>query len=547
MPKLTSETITVGQLFSQEYFFRVPEYQRPFLWDDDNLIDLIDDLIAAPRNREYFLGTLVLHRRTENDFDIVDGQQRLTALCLLLAAIRDCPSLDGMPLRRQLHEKLLQPAKELDDVEERSRIHVRDEGTWNSLVLANGGTRADVEASQSSSERRYKLARDIFVGRLDQMGDQEVEELAKFVSQKCVVIFLAAESFDDAYELFTIVNDRGRQLRRIDILKAANLAPDVVVNEDLRSSYAHKWEGMEERLGDTRFEELFHHLRLIYVRDKPQVDLMKEFDRRVFGQPGMPSKGTEFIDAVSSYVDLYDALFVDRDYLEGRDEHAKFSSLMYIMLGEFSASEWKACILAFASSFGPDHVYDYLVRLEKVYFTHWVKGGRKDERYSIYTDLLAAISVNDHAATVVSEVAVADDDIREACERDNFYGTSFAKYFLLRAELLAGELGAPREFGARSVEHVLPQNPEDDSQWRTTFTDEEREDLVHTSGNLVLLSKSKNSSASRRDFVQKKKTYLQTRVSDFPRSIKVLGFADWTPEVVRERTAAFADELLGDL
>src|SRR5215213_2545159 len=120
MPDLESKTISLGLLFSQEYFFRIPDYQRPFLWDADNLADLIDDLATAPRDREYFLGTLVLHKIEDSVYDIVDGQQRLTALCILLACLRDCEALkEDDAYRAEIHAKVVQPAKEMDGVPEK--------------------------------------------------------------------------------------------------------------------------------------------------------------------------------------------------------------------------------------------------------------------------------------------------------------------------------------------------------------------------------------------------------------------------------------------
>jgi hypothetical protein len=67
-------------------------------------------------------------------------------------------------------------------------------------------------------------------------------------AQRCVVIYLATTAFDDAFRLFTIVNDRGKQLRRIDILKAINIAPEVVTKDTVRNRVAQQWEQIEKEL-----------------------------------------------------------------------------------------------------------------------------------------------------------------------------------------------------------------------------------------------------------------------------------------------------------
>ncbi len=62
MKNLDGKTIPVGNLLSQEFFFRIPEYQRPFSWEGDNFEDLVDDIVTASKEQEYFLGTIVLQK-----------------------------------------------------------------------------------------------------------------------------------------------------------------------------------------------------------------------------------------------------------------------------------------------------------------------------------------------------------------------------------------------------------------------------------------------------------------------------------------------------
>ena len=112
------------------------------------------------------------------------------------------------------------------------------------------------------------------------MDQDNIERLIEFLSQKCVVIYLATETFDDAFRLFTIVNDRGKQLRRIDVLKAINIAPDIITKDTVRDRVAQQWEEFEKNLGESVFESVFHLVRLLILKDKPQGDLLKEFENR---------------------------------------------------------------------------------------------------------------------------------------------------------------------------------------------------------------------------------------------------------------------------
>jgi hypothetical protein len=547
MTNLDSKSTKVGDLFSQDFFFEIPNYQRPFSWEEDQLSDLVDDLVSADRSSDYFLGTLVLHEVEGRTFAVVDGQQRLTALSILLACLRDL--LEDTQTANELQQMLVQPERKLQGISARSRLTVRDSTPFEAIVSTREGTQSlkPADVSTTSVELRYREAVSTFRKVLTPRGQDDLLSLASFITQHVVVIFLAASTFDDAFRLFTVVNDRGMQLRRIDVLKADNLSPDVIKDDNKREEYARKWEDLEETLGAANFESLFHAMRLIYVQEKPESDLLYEFQKRIYGKPNRPTAGTAFIDTLVEYVALYESLFLTRDYLTGSGEEAKYKTLVYSMVKEFRASEWRACVLAYAKKFGKTGVFQFILEIEKIYVAHWVIGMRKDERYASYTEILKSIETSKNGDDVSGKIKVDIAPVQAACRRANFYGAGFAKYLLTRAEIQATDLDAPRQFDPKSVEHVLPQKPKSGSQWFKDFTTLEREELVHSVGNLVLLSKAKNSSAQNKDFADKKVSYLQPKVSDYPRSLSVVGEVKWTPDTIRERTNYFANSVLAAL
>ncbi len=548
--RLESDMLSLAKLFSQEFFFRVPEYQRPFMWDEEDFSNLIDDLTDTKWDEPYFLGTLVLQKQNGPEYDVVDGQQRLTALCILLACIRDAVRSDGEnKLANELHAKIYQQENTLDAIPAKNRLQVKDQGVFNAMIGAIGGSENPVSAFNASTAAggRYESARAIFSERLAAMSPEKRKSFAVFVNGSCTLIYLATDSFEDAFRLFTVVNDRGKQLRRIDVLKAYNLDPIRMPHSDARSKYAQKWEDMEAQLGEVRFEDIFHLLRLVYTKDKPAADLHTEFVERILGKSDAPKPGAGFIEELAKYVDLYDRLFVDCDYLDSASGvHVEYRTMMGAMVEYFPASEWKACLLYFADKFGKSSFYQFVLNIEKVYLDHWVQGVRKDERYGTYTTVLRQIQKATTTDDVVGATEVDLTHVQAACKTKNFYGAGYAKYLLVRAEIVTSELDHPHHFQVRSIEHVLPQAPKPGSAWDSGFTTHEHEELVNTAGNLVLLSKSKNSAAGRREFDQKKATYLAARVSDFPRSVQVLNYAAWTSEVISTRTEDFAQMVLAN-
>jgi hypothetical protein len=546
MKNLDGKTTSVGSLFSQEYFFRVPEYQRPFSWDSENFDDLIDDIVTASKEQEYFLGTIVLHKiDAAGHYDVVDGQQRLTSLLILLACLRDL--LDDESFKSDIQNKIMQRKNVVDGIPEKVRLEVRDREIFQSLVLTDGATKGDPNWKDlDESASRYATAVKSFREKLGSLTQTELQNLVKFLSQKCVVIFLATATFDDAFRLFTIVNDRGKQLRRIDVLKSINIAPDVVSKETVRKRLAQTWEDLEKDLGESTFESIFHLLRLVLLKDKPQGDLLKEFTNRIFAKATV-AKGEPFIDKVVKYVKLYRKVFEDRDVIDGRSpDHNYYRALIHIMDSEFKASEWRACLLAYVERFNSDDLIEFCLSIEKVYLEQWVQGVRKDERYAAYAKILALIESAKKPSDVIAAMTYKPEVIKAAVERTDIYAAGFCKYFLLRLELVTSEHDNPREFTAKSIEHVLPQVPDPSGSWAREHDLANISEYVNTIGNLVLLSRSKNSAARNFDFSKKKATYLKDRVSDYPRSLEVLAQKRWTRSVIRRRTEDAIAKILRD-
>src|SRR5665213_2235534 len=106
---------SVAKIFSDDYVFQIPGFQRPYAWTTEQAEELVDDFLAFMQTPgglieempPYFLGSIVLIKEeTSPNADVVDGQQRLTTLTILLAAIRASVSEpDSSDLTRLIYEK----------------------------------------------------------------------------------------------------------------------------------------------------------------------------------------------------------------------------------------------------------------------------------------------------------------------------------------------------------------------------------------------------------------------------------------------------------
>jgi hypothetical protein len=94
-PKIESDDLTLTQVFKD--FYVVPNFQREYVWEQENVIKLFDDIydefydadgVQQPSN-EYFIGSIVTCMNDVGCYELIDGQQRMTTIYLGLCAIRD--------------------------------------------------------------------------------------------------------------------------------------------------------------------------------------------------------------------------------------------------------------------------------------------------------------------------------------------------------------------------------------------------------------------------------------------------------------------------
>ena len=125
------------------------------------------------------------------------------------------------------------------------------------------------------------------------------------------------------------------------------------------------------------------------------------------------------------------------------------------------------------------------------------------------------------------------------------YGRRFARYLLLKLDLLShGHTTRFQPPPTLSIEHILPQTPDVQSQWRKDFTDPQREEWTDKLGNLIFLSRRKNSAQGNLDFTLKKEKYFKSNIELFSHSVRVFqSFSTWTLNDLSSNHATVVQQL----
>jgi hypothetical protein len=538
--QIESAKIVIGEVFSR-FWFRIPDYQRAYVWGKDEISELIDDVnYASEHNPEgqYFLGSMVLRKATRTtdgvsfeEYELLDGQQRLTTLMLMLACIRD--RVTDAKLKGACREMLYQEENKWKKIPGRNRIvyDIRDNvGAFieryikaddGSLSTDLPGIAASKNLSLGNMAAGMQTIHASFhdAERFPSPGD--FDRFVGFLLNNALFIYVSTEDLDDAFRLFTILNDRGIPLSNSDILKAKNLG--AITGEKDRGKWAEYWEEVEGEMGRDEFDRFLSLVRTIYVKDKAREGLLKEFDERIYGsKPPLLALGSDTFEAVKAYKDAYDEA-IQFDDLPATLGNA-YRNRINVMRRGLPSTDWIPPVLAWYRKFKAQKLLDLIERIDNKFSADWIVQLTPTQRISNMNDVLKAIDAAKVPDDVLASKVFDFDGKQLATLLDGaIYGRRFAKYVLLRLEYLLASHAAPLNLPDEiSVEHILPQTPGKTSQWIKDFKEEQREAWLHRLGNLMLLSRRKNTSLGNLDFADKRVRYFEDRVESLPNSQRLL-------------------------
>ena len=533
----------LDRVFCREYVFRIPVYQRPYAWELEHVEVLLDDLLDAmdrDKDEPYFLGSIVLIKTPdEPESDVVDGQQRLTTLTMLFCVLRE--STDG-EWPDSIDERIRQRRDVATGRPEvvRLRHRARDQKFFHQYIQAREGIGNLIEIQPpTNTDSQTRIVENVryLDEKIRKLTPERRVKLAEFMIQRCFLVVVTTSSKSSAYRIFAVMNDRGLDLSPTDILKADITGE--IADERSRTTYAEKWESVEEALGRDRFSDLFSHIRMVYAKEKSRRNLQDEFRDHVLA--GVDSEA--FIDDVLlPYSEAYEKAV-------GLDDDVPTQVKLYLKhLSRLDNVDWipPAMALFFNLHFELGQRIEYVRGLERLAYGLFILRANVNKRIARFSAVVNAFQEGNHHE-ILGALELKEDErtsINSVLDGPIYSLARVPKPLLLRLDGLLAGAEATYDHPIVTIEHVLPQTPRADSQWIEWFpNDLEREQWTHRLANLVLLSRRKNTRASNFEFERKKREYFQREFSPFPLTMSVLQEEEWTPSVLEKRQ----EELLGKL
>ncbi|MDK9429861.1 DUF262 domain-containing HNH endonuclease family protein [Gallibacterium anatis] len=210
-------TLTISELCNGDNYI-IPIYQRNYAWGRDEIELLIQDISEALKNKEdkennYYIGSLVVAKRKDG-YEVIDGQQRLTTLKLLLSYFNKNPNIN-------------------------LNFEYRDESNQSLNNLGDNKYGNSIEIG-------YKFILDIFSKKIVKENKENdfIEEFSGFLLDKVVILRTEVPEDTDLNHYFEIMNNRGEQLEKHEVLKARLM--EKLTGDDDKKLFALIWDACSD-------------------------------------------------------------------------------------------------------------------------------------------------------------------------------------------------------------------------------------------------------------------------------------------------------------
>lgn len=524
--------------------FIVPEYQRPYAWEDEQIQVLFDDLTEYTENNNestYFLGAIVSYENENHQQEIIDGQQRITTLFLLLRALykklEKSNEKEAIYLKSQIEPALWEQDELTGEIDPQkilisSKVMGDDGNQEFSDILITGV--AD-EKSNSNYAKNYIQMQSL----INSYAAEDPLSFYRFISNilnKAILLPITADTQDTALTIFSTLNDRGLALSDADIFKAKIYNH---LNFTEKIQFIEKWKKLDEEANDAgeSIQKLFYYY-MFYLRalendrNTTTPGIRKFYSKNNFERLYQD----DVMDNLSILLNLW--IVVNNRVEVENEEWSKNKNIQQILdaLSSYPNEFWKYPVVIYYLRYRNDDSFEkeFLEFLRHLFAV-------LAARY-IVTPTINAVKrgiLNLNSEIIVS--SIPKFDFNYISEKELKEKIKQAHRNTVRMILKVLTYQHQEELLSKNweIEHILPQKWQ--SSYFTKASEQEVKELIEHIGNKIPFEKKLNIIASNGYFQKKQLSYEQSQVKiliDLSKSHK-----DWGLDEIRERDIRISDEL----
>lgn len=523
------------QLLSHGTFYFAPRFQRDYAWQLEQWEDLWADIQNLEQEGFHYIGYIVLQRKEQNSFDIIDGQQRLVTLSLLvLAALKRLQDfidagVEAADNQERLEEirRLFIGNKDTITLRTENKLHLnRNNDRYFKAISAELAipTRRGITSTNKLLQKCFEF----FYERLNLASGSAIAAKINQISQGMMFTKIVVNDDLNAYKVFETLNARGVQLSTPDLIK--NYIFSVITqNNDVFGEELDEldiqWGEIIEQLGELNFTEFvrYHHHMGSPLSTKKNLfksirDLIKT-----------PAEAREYLKSLTAYAAVYGALLNPYDEFWRDKYQGEQLKTLQRLLDSFKLFNIKQPFSILMVAYFKFEDKEFLL-LAKYLFNISI-------RYNVVgkdsTNVQEAINNRLSMAVFAGEITRASHlkrhpDFEKIYPKDEEFEAQFSylsmptRQSAKKVRLLLGQieefLGHSCDYNQCTLEHIFPYHPTE--EWIHDFGSG-YEDIQDRLGNVVLLD---SDELKRSNFQLKREAYAH---SPYKLAQKVASYEEW--------------------
>ncbi len=543
---------SIREVFDGSVYYHVPDYQRPYSWESEQIEELWDDIFQAFEEKsnneklqsgkpsQYFLGSIILIDKRESqpgEFEVVDGQQRLTTIQILFCVLRD--------LYFNNEKKIAGRIKNIESEKFRLRFtsQVNEQNQFEDQIL-NKVRFPPENLSEIEREKldKFQNAAYIFREKTSQVPLEQLVAFTDYLLDQVQVITITCADQDSAIRLFQVLNTRGLELTPADLIKSHLMGS---LDSQRRGQFVATWRELENKAKDIdeSLTDLFTYYLHYSTASNPKRELYEEllelFKKKRKDNPELDSNAI-----ISEFKKLVDAI------AELKDSKSKRIFALNYLLSPY----WKT-ILATAKLRGVSDIEPIAFELRRFYFLYALAGYTNSAVKQSSFNFIKGIKEGKDALSLRQEIddKMDKDQVvlraNQSLLSPDFYSNKWATDILALIEYQQTDDSNSNFIELNKtlhVEHICPVNNQKVPYWKSRFEFETSNKLLNSIGNLTLLSGKKNIKASDKPFPDKRAIYEGKGIdglTGFVITQSLTKEQDWTPQQIVSRRSWLFEQL----
>ncbi len=616
---------SLTEIFNEK-LFRIPDFQRGYSWQKPQLEDFWDDLVNLKEDKIHYMGLLTVEPINKKDvqniekwqedlwliesglsaYYIIDGQQRITtAIIFINQFIKQFDGDEEINFKKKDHwitKFLYQQYREIHKsyIFGYEKDNPSDE-FFKTKILEQESSTADKVPEQTLYTANLKFADEFFKNKFTNLAKDELEVLFKKITGRFKFNLYMIDDELDVYVTFETMNNRGKPLSNLELLKNRLIYLTTLINEDnfirnkLRKDINETWKTIYEYLGKNKDNPLDdddflrNHWIMYFKYDRKQSAAYAKFllnekftSKNALNGELEISDIKEYIDSLSKSIKSWFYLY-NPEFSAYSDETKEWIQ----KLNRLGMSAFPPLLMAGMTKCSDDKVLSLLKSAENFIFLVFRLSHRPSNTMNSHFYRLAN-SFYFEKDGINMDAAIGDIKWKNQGEKgegedyeyygwfdldkfkhyildkyeknEGYYSWNGLRYFLYEYELHLQDQASGdqkiswRYFNKRkkeeTIEHIYPQTPKDNC-WNfgfSSYSKKEKKKILHSLGNLVLLAHSKNSELQNKCFdLKKKHTNINGKEVGFFNGsfseIQVSSYDKWTPKEIFKRGIDMLDFL----